>query len=101
MTSKISFDALCVWQRKFKIRDERIIYLLLRVEEPGQVVYVQVILEVAVGEHEEVQIPASWHHLVEGAELLKAQSSLVLVCIGLLTKGADVMCTIAPIIPPL
>lgn len=41
------------------INMDRIIYLLLRVEEPGQVVYVQVILEVAVGEHEEVQIPAS------------------------------------------
>lgn len=34
-------------------------YLLLSAEEPGQVVWVQVIFEVAVGEHEEVQIPAS------------------------------------------
>lgn len=37
----------------------RINYLLLSVEETGKVICVQVIFEVAVGEHEEVQIPAS------------------------------------------
>lgn len=88
-----------VCDRKWEIPDERIIHLLLRVEEPGQVVYVQVILQVAVGEHEEVQIPASWHHLVEGAELLKAQSSLVLVCVCLLTKGTGVSLFIFTTVP--
>lgn len=59
-------------------------YLLLSVEETGQVVCIQVIFEVAVGEHEEVQIPASRHHLVEGAELLEAKGSLVVIGICLL-----------------
>lgn len=61
-------------------------YLLLSVEETGQVVCVQVIFEVAVGEHEEVQIPASRHHLVERAELLEAQGSLVVIGVCLLHK---------------
>lgn len=59
-------------------------YLLLGAEEPGQVVWVQVIFEVAVGKHEEVQIPAGRHHLVERAELLKAQGSLVFIRICVL-----------------
>lgn len=39
---------------------------------------------VAVGEHEKVQVPACRHHLVERAELFKAQRSLVVVCVRLL-----------------
>lgn len=60
------------------------VYLLFGLQEAGQVVGVQVVFMVAVGEHEEVQIPAGRHHLVEGAELLKAQRPLVVVCICLL-----------------
>ncbi len=62
-------------------------YLLLSLQEAGQVICVEVVFEVAVGEHEEVQIPAGRHHLVEGAELLKAQRSLVVVCVCLLRNG--------------
>lgn len=47
-------------------------YLLLRLQEAGQVLKVQVVFVVAVGDHEEVQISARGHHLVEGAELLEA-----------------------------
>ena len=42
------------------------------------------VLVVAVGEHEEVKISARRHHLVEGAELLEVQSSLVVVGVCLL-----------------
>lgn len=67
-------------------------YLLLSVEETGQVVCIQVISEVTIGEHEEVQIPASGHHLVERAELLEAQGSLVLIGICLLHKRSTSVC---------
>lgn len=59
-------------------------YLLLSLQEAGQVVCVQVVFVVAVGEHEKVQVPACRHHLVERAELFKAQRSLVVVCVRLL-----------------
>lgn len=59
-------------------------YLLFSLQEASQVVSVEVVFEVAVGEHEEVQIPAGRHHLVEGAELLEAQRPLVVICIRLL-----------------
>lgn len=70
----------------------RTVYLLLSAEETGQVVCVQVIFEVAVGEHEEVQIPPSGHHLVERAELLEAQGSLVVIGICLLHKRSRNVC---------
>lgn len=47
-------------------------YLLLCLQKAHQVICVKVVFEVAVGEHEEIQIPAGRHHLVEGAELLEA-----------------------------
>lgn len=63
-------------------------YLLLNLQEAGQVGGVQVVFVVAVREHEEVQVPAGRHHLVEGAELLKAQLALVVVSVCLLhTQG--------------
>lgn len=62
-------------------------YLLFSLQEAGQVICVEVIFEVAVGEHEEVQIPAGRHHLVEGTELLEAQRPLVVICICLLQQG--------------
>lgn len=65
--------------KKLKCRHNA--YLLLSLEKARQVVCVDVVFEVAVGEHEEVQIPAGRHHLVEGAELLEAQRSLVVICV--------------------
>lgn len=62
-------------------------YLLLGLQEAGQVVCIQMVFVVAVGEHEEVQISASRHHLVEGAELLKVQRPLVVICVCLLHTG--------------
>lgn len=59
-------------------------YLLFSLQEPSQVVRVQVVLVVAVGKHKEVQVPAGGHHLVEVTELLEAQGPLVVVCVGLL-----------------
>ncbi len=59
-------------------------YLLLSLHEAGQVPCVEMVFVVAVGEHEEVQIPAGRHHLVEGAELLKAQRPLVVIRVCLL-----------------
>ena len=59
-------------------------YLLLCLQEPGQVICVHVVLVVAVGEHQQVQVSPGGHHLVEGAELLKAQRSLLVVCVCLL-----------------
>lgn len=59
-------------------------YLLLGLQEAGQVVCVQVVLVVAVGEHEKVQVPACGHHLVEGAELFEVQSSLLVIRVRLL-----------------
>lgn len=61
-------------------------YLLLHLQEAGKVDAVQVVLVVAVGEHEQVQIAARRHHLVEGAELLKVQGALVVICVCLLGR---------------
>lgn len=58
--------------------------LLLVLQEASQVIRVQVVFVVAVGEHEEVQVSAGRHHLVERAELLEAQRALVVICICLL-----------------
>lgn len=44
------------------------------------------VLQVAVGEHEQVKVPTSGHHLVEGTELLEAQRPLVVVGVGLLRR---------------
>lgn len=60
------------------------LYLLLSLQEAGQVISVEMVLVVAVAEHEQVQIPAGRHHLVEGTKLLKAQSSLGVICVCLL-----------------
>lgn len=57
---------------------------MLILQEAGEVVGVQVVLQVTVGEHEQVKVPTSGHHLVEGAELLEAQSALVVVSVGFL-----------------
>lgn len=62
------------------------INLLLVLQEAAQVGGVQVVLQVAVGQHEQVQVPAGRHHLVEGAELLEAQRPLVVVGVGLLHR---------------
>lgn len=70
----------------------RTMYLLLSAEKTGQVICIQVIFEVAVSEHEEVQIPASGHHLVERTELLEAQGSLVVIGICLLHKRSRHVC---------
>ena len=51
---------------------------------------------VAVGQHEQVEIPAGGHHLVEGAELLKAQCAPVVIRVGLLQREA---CG-SPCVPP-
>lgn len=59
-------------------------HLLFGLQEADQVVRVQVVFVVAVGEHEEVQVPARRHHLVEGAELFKVQRALVVICVRLL-----------------
>lgn len=59
-------------------------YLLLVLHKASQVVGVEVVFVVTVGEHEEVQVPAGRHHLVEGAELFEAQRPLVIICVCLL-----------------
>lgn len=46
-------------------------HLLLHLQKALQVRSVQMVLMVAVGQHEQVEVSASGHHLVEGAELLK------------------------------
>lgn len=53
-------------------------------QEAGEVIRVHVVFVVAVGEHEQVQVSASGHHLVEGAELLKVECSLIVVSVCLL-----------------
>lgn len=63
------------------------VYLLLRLQEASDVICVQVVFVVAVGEHKEVQISAGRHHLVEGAELLEPQSSLFVICVCLLQQS--------------
>lgn len=63
-------------------------YLLLSLQEAFQVICVQVILVVAVGEHQQVQIAPCRHHLVEGTELLKVQRALVVICVSLLQHTA-------------
>lgn len=63
-------------------------YLLLSLQEAFQVICVQVVLVVAVGEHQQVQIAPRRHHLVEGTELLKVQRALVVICVSLLQHTA-------------
>lgn len=63
------------------------VYLLFCLQEAGKVVCVQVVFVVAVGEQEEVQIPAGWHHLIERAELFKSQCPLVVICVSFLHTG--------------
>ena len=62
------------------------VYLLLQLQEAGQVGGVQVVFVAAVGEHEQVQVPPCGHHLVEGAELLKVQCALVVISVCLLEE---------------
>lgn len=59
-------------------------HLLLHLQEALEVGRAQVVLVVAVGQHEQVEVPARGHHLVEGTELLEAQSALVVVGVCLL-----------------
>lgn len=61
-------------------------HLLFDLQKACQVICVQVVFVVTVGEHQQVQIPSSRHHLIEGAELVKAQSSLVIIRVGFLEK---------------
>ena len=61
-------------------------YLLLQLQEAYQVGGVQVVFVVAVGEHEQVQVPPCGHHLVEGAELLKVQRALVVISVCFLEE---------------
>lgn len=59
-------------------------HLLLGLEEAFEVVCVQVVFMVAVGEHQQVQVSPCWHHLIKRAELLKSQSALVVISVCLL-----------------
>lgn len=63
-------------------------YLLFSLQEAFQVICVQVVLVVAVGEHQQVQIAPGRHHLVEGTELLEVQRALVVICVSLLQHTA-------------
>lgn len=64
-------------------------HLLLIAQEVGELVGGQVILPVAVGHHEQEQVPSQRHHLVEDGKLLVSQSALLVIGICLL-RGSDV-----------
>lgn len=71
-------------------------HLLLHLQEALEVSGVQVVLVVAVGQHEQIEVPAGGHHLVEGTELLKAQCTLMVICVCLLQAKASG----SPSVPP-
>lgn len=64
-------------------------HLLLIAQEVGELVGGQVILPVAVGHHEQEQVPSQRHHLVEDGELLISQRALLVISVCLL-RGSDV-----------
>lgn len=59
-------------------------HLLLVAQEVGELVGGQVILPVAVGHHQQEDVPSQGHHLVEDGELLVSQRALLVVGVGLL-----------------
>ena len=65
------------------------LYLLVQLQEAGQVAGVKVVHVVAVGEHEQVEVTACRHHLVEGTKLLKAQGALVVIGVCLLGRREE------------
>lgn len=59
-------------------------HLLLVAQEVGELVGSQVILPVAVGHHQQEDVPSQGHHLVEDGKLLVGQRPLLVVGVGLL-----------------
>lgn len=63
-------------------------YLLLVAQEVGELVGGQVILPVAVGHHQQEDVPSQGHHLVEDGKLLVGQRTLLVVGVGLLRANS-------------
>lgn len=64
-------------------------HLLLVAQEVGQLVGSQVVLPVAVGHHQQEDVPPQGHHLVEDGKLLVGQRTLLVVGVGLLRATGD------------
>lgn len=64
-------------------------HLLFSLKEAFEVICIQVVFMVAVGEHQQVEIAPCWHHLIERAELLKSQSALVVISVCLLKSEME------------
>lgn len=64
-------------------------HLLFSLKEAFEVICIQVVFMVAVGEHQQVEIAPRWHHLIERAKLLKSQSALVVISVCLLKSEME------------